>query len=93
MSSVFIEILRATVFAFVIICRGAASAHRRQHERDTSGGERGREKINWYKNRHFSPSLSRLSVSLSWLSFPSPPLSSSFCRFLTVLRRTCGRLA
>ena len=61
-------------------------------ERHLQGRERERKNKLVQKSTFLSLSLP-LSVSLSWLSFPSPSLFPSLCRFLTVLRRTCGRLA
>ena len=60
----FLNLLFLTIFGF-------AASHTGQ--RGTPPGERGREKENRSKNRHFPPP-SPLTVFLSGLSFPSPPI-------------------
>jgi len=71
----FLNLLFLTIFGF-------AKSHTGQ--RGTPPGERGREKENRSKNRHFPPSFPS-TVFLSGLSFPSP-LSLTHCRFLLLLR-------
>jgi len=59
-----------SIFFFLTISRYATS---HIGQRGTPPGERGREKENRSKNRHFPPP-SPLTVFLSGLSFPSPPI-------------------